>query len=293
MYPNPIGFSKRQGCNLRVRCYNREKTKNGEITLQIIDFHTHIYPEPIAAKAAQSIRDFYQLRDVEQPGTVAQLLSRGRAAGISRYVVLPVAMKPAQTASINDFILSQVALHPEFIGFGTVHAATENMTDEVQRIMDLGLKGLKMHPDFQLFVIGDPRLFPMYEMIQGKLPVIYHMGDPRYDFSHPKRLRHVLDLFPKLQVVAAHFGGYSMYETGCEYLKDTDCFFDISSSMMFMPEGVPETYIRKYGAERMVFGSDFPLWDPVQEVKRFMDLKLTEDEREQIAHKTAENLLNI
>ncbi len=271
----------------------KEIQKYEGIFLRIIDFHTHIYPEPIARKAAQSIRDFYQIQDVKLDGTAQQLLTLGKNAGIDKFVTLPVAVNPTQVSHINDFIVGQVSQHPEFIGFGTVHAAMEDPTDEVRRIMHLGLRGLKMHPDFQLFIIDDPRLFPVYELIQGKLPVVYHMGDPRYDFSHPKRLKHVLELFPKLQVVAAHFGGYSMYQTGCEYLEDTGCFFDISSSIMFMPEGVPEAYIRRYGAERMLFGSDFPLWNPEQEVKRFLNLKLTEEEREQIAHKTAEYLLQI
>lgn len=261
--------------------------------MRIIDFHTHIYPDPIAHKAAASIRDFYDIRDVELDGTVEALLRHGDKAGIDRFVVLPVAMNPKQNAHINDFIISRVAEQPRFVGFGTIHAATENITDEVQRVMDLGLRGIKMHPDFQLFNIDDERLFPVYEMLQDKIPVMYHMGDQRYDFSHPARLRHVLELFPKLQVVAAHFGGYSMYETGYEYLHDTNCFFDISSSIMFMEDGIPETYIRKFGAERMLFGSDFPLWNPAEEVQRFLDLKLTQDEREQIAHKTAEYILNI
>ncbi len=261
--------------------------------MRIIDFHTHIYPDAIAHKAAQSIREFYQIQDVKLDGTVEQLLTLGKEAGIDRFVTLPVAMKPIQTAHINDFMARQAAEHPEFIGFGSVHAAMDGLTDEVQRIMDLGLRGLKLHPDFQLFTIDDKRLFPMYEMIQDNIPLILHMGDPRYDFSHPKRLRNVLDQFPRLQVVAAHFGGYSMYDLGYEYLKDTGCFFDVSSSIMFMPQGMPERYIRRYGAERMVFGSDFPLWNPVQEVQRFFDLKLTEEEQEQIAHKTAESLLHL
>ncbi len=261
--------------------------------MRIIDFHTHIYPAPVAHKAAQTIRDFYQIREVELDGTAEQLLELGKNAGIDRFVTLPVSTKPAQTGRINDFMAGQVAAHPEFTGFGTVHAAMEGLTDEVRRIMELGLRGLKIHPDFQEFAIDDPRLFPVYEMIRGKLPVIYHMGDPRYDYSHPSRLRRVLELFPGLQVVAAHFGGYSMYETGYEYLKDTACFFDISSSVMFMPEGVAEDYIRRYGAERMVFGSDFPLWNPQIEVQRFLNLKLTCTEQEQIAHKTAEHLLGI
>jgi len=184
-------------------------------------------------------------------------------------------------------------LHPEFIGFGTVHAAMTDLTDEAERIISMGLRGVKMHPDSQVFPIDDERLFPLYEILQGKLPVILHMGDHRFDYSHPARLRNVLDQFPKLQVIAAHFGGYSMYQTAYECLKDKDCFFDISSSLMFMEKGVAERYISSYGAERMVFGSDFPLWDPRQEVKHFLDLDLTQQQREQIAYKTALYILGL
>jgi predicted TIM-barrel fold metal-dependent hydrolase len=158
-------------------------------------------------------------------------------------------------------------------------------------IMENGLRGLKMHPDSQQFAIDDPRLFPVYEAIQGKIPVILHMGDVRFDYSHPSRLRHVLEQFPKLQVIAAHFGGYSMPETAYEELKDKNCYFDISSSMMFMEDGAAERYIRAYGAHRFVYGTDFPLWDPRVEVPRFLRLKLTVDELEQIAYKTALHIL--
>ena len=259
--------------------------------MQIIDFHTHIYPDAIAKKAAESIRQFYCIEGSNMDGTVDQLLQRGRDAGITRFIVLPVGLKPDHVSHINDFILQQTKLHSEFTGFGTLHAAMPNLTDETQRIMDMGLRGIKMHPDSQVFDIDDPHLFPAYEMLQGKLPVMLHMGDVRYDHSHPRRLRHILDLFPKLDVIAAHFGGYSMYETAFEILKDKNCYFDISSSMMFMPKGVAEKYIRAYGPHRLVYGTDFPLWDPKIEVKRFLELNLTPEEIEQIAYKTALRIL--
>jgi len=259
--------------------------------LQIIDFHTHVYPNAIAHKAAQSIRDFYEIEDTDLDGTVDLLLEAGAAAGISRYIILPVGLKPGHVAHINDFIYQQTLAHPEFTGFGTLHAGMEDLTEECERILNLGLRGIKMHPDSQVFPIDDPRLFPAYEILQGRAPVILHMGDTRYDHSHPRRLRHVLEEFPDLEVIAAHFGGYSMPETAYRELKDTNCYFDISSSMMFMGEGVPEQYIRAYGAERFVYGTDFPLWDPRTEVPRFLDLKLTVDELEQIAYKTALHIL--
>lgn len=259
--------------------------------MQIIDFHTHIYPEAVAHKAAASIREFYQIGDVELDGTASELLRLGDAAGIDSFVILPVALKPDHVRHINEFILQQQAAQPRFTAFGTIHAAMENVAQEVQWIQEQGLHGVKMHPDSQVFPIDDPRLFPAYELLQDKLPVMLHMGDHRYDYSHPARLRRVLELFPRLQVIAAHFGGYSMYDTAYEMLKDKDCLLDVSSSLMFLPEGMAEKYINAYGAERMLFGSDFPLWDPRVEVERFLRLRLTPDQLEQIAYRTAKRIL--
>ena len=261
--------------------------------MEFIDFHTHVYPDAIAPKAADSIREFYGFGNEAINGTVEMLLQRGDMAGTSRFVILPVAMRPDRTRHINDFILQTIAEQPRFFGFGTVHAGMDNLMDEVAYIQEKGLRGIKMHPDSQVFPIDDERLFPMYEHLQGKLPMILHMGDHRFDYSHPARLRRVLDLFPKLQVIAAHFGAYAIYEEAYDQLKDKDCFFDVSSSLMFMGEGVAENYINRYGAERFVYGSDYPMWDPVEEMARFLKLKLTDDQFEHIANKTAKQILGI
>lgn len=261
--------------------------------MKIIDIHTHIYPDKIARKATESVRDFYQIYGGDLDGTVGTLLEHSKAAGVSQSVILPVSNTPSHVRSINSFILEQTKQHDCFIGFGTVHAEMEDLMGEVDWILAQGLKGIKMHPDSQRFPIDDERLYPMYESLQGKLPLMLHMGDPRYNFSHPVRLRKILDLFPGLDVIAAHFGGYTMYHTARELLWDTNCVFDISSAMMFMEPGEPEKYINCYGAERMAFGTDYPLWDPVVEVDRFRQLKLTDDQFDQIAHKTAERILKL
>ena len=261
--------------------------------MKLIDIHTHVYPDPIAQKATDSIKDFYGLGGGGMNGTVSMLRSRGAEAGITQYVVLPVAVRPDRTRHVNDFILQQAKQYDDFLCFGTVHAAMENIADEAEYIMDKGLRGIKMHPDTQEFTIDDPRLFPMYEAISGRIPVILHMGDRRYDYSQPSRLRRVLELFPRLDAIAAHFGGYGMYEEAYRQLHDKECIFDISSSMMFMADGVAEQYINMYGAERMAYGTDYPLWDPVREVAAFQRLKLTDEQFEQIAHKTAERFLKL
>ncbi len=262
--------------------------------MKIIDIHTHIYPDKIARKATESVRDFYQLAGCqEMDGTVDMLLQRGTEAGISQYVVLPVSNAANRVRSINTFILEQTQLNSNFIGFGTLHADMGDLEEEAEWILQNGLKGIKMHPDSQRFNIDDPRLFPIYDALQGKLPFLLHMGDPRYNYSHPVRLRRILDEFPKLEVIAAHFGGYSMFHTARELLQDTDCIFDVSSALMFMEKGEAEHYINHYGAERMAYGTDYPLWDPVNEVKRFQQLDLTDEQFDQISHKTAQRILKL
>ena len=261
--------------------------------MKIIDIHTHVYPDKVARKATHSIEEFYELDGSNMDGTVEMLRQRGAEAGISQYVILPVSNAANRVRSIYSFILEQTAAHDCFIGFGTLHADMEGLEEEADWILSSGLKGIKMHPDSQRFNIDDPRLFPVYEQIKGKIPVLLHMGDQRYNFSHPSRLRKVLDIFPDLEVIAAHFGGYSMFHTAKELLWDTDCVFDISSAMMFMEDGEAERYINCYGAERMAYGTDYPLWDPVAEVKRFKELKLSDSQFDQIAHKTAERILKL
>ena len=261
--------------------------------MKFIDIHSHIYPDDIAVKATQSIRNFYGIEGAPMNGTSKMLLERNREAGVEQMVILPVAIRPDRVQGINDFIQEKAAECDCFIPFGTVHAGMEGLTDEVERLLSLGVKGIKMHPDSQRFAIDDERLFPMYEAIRGRIPVMLHMGDQRYNYSHPVKLRKILDMFPGLDAIAAHFGGYSMQDVAYEQLKDTNCVMDVSSSMMFMKPGEAERYINLYGAERMAYGSDYPLWDPVQEMSSFMKLDITDAQREQIAHKTAERILKL
>lgn len=260
--------------------------------MKIIDFHTHIYPEKVARKATLSICDFYGLES-EQNGTAEELISLGASVGITDYAVLPVAVKPNGVSHINDFIVSECAAHPEFHGFGTVHAAMDDLVKEGERIAALGLHGIKMHPDTQCFAIDDERLFELYDAIGDRLIFVFHTGDKRYDYSDPMRLRRVLELFPKMRVIAAHLGGYSVWSEAVEALGSTNVFVDISSSMMFLSPELCVKYIREYGAERVLFGSDYPLWNPKNEVAAFERLPLSDAERELIAHKNAENLLGI
>ena len=259
--------------------------------MKIIDFHTHVYPDRLADKATQATCDFYGLC-TDQTGTVEQLLQKGQAAGIDRFVLLPVAVHPQGVRRVNEFIVEQVREHPEFYGFGTVHPDMEDMAGEIDYIRSSGLLGVKLHPDMQEINTDDERLFPLYERLRAiGMPLFVHCGDEHRDFSHPRRLRRVLDRFPGLTVIAAHLGGWSKWEEALACLQDTDCYLDISSCMMFMPPERVVAYVRAFGAHRVLFGTDFPIWDPVTEVRSLMALPLTDDEKEQVFYRNAGRII--
>ena len=259
--------------------------------MNVIDCHCHIYPEKIAGRAVQSVGDFYLIYMDESEGTGEGLLAACADSPITHYVVHSVAVKASNVQHINEYIASQCAAHPEFIGFATMHQDFEDPEAEIERAISLGLRGLKLHPDTQMVNMDDPRLMRVYEIIEGRLPLIVHTGDYRYDYSHPRRLKNILRTFPNLVVDAAHYGGWSIPEQGYDYLHDENLFIDISSSMQFLGARRSRELIEMWGTERVLFGSDFPMWSPVDEYNTFMSLGFTDDECENMLWHNCERFL--
>ncbi len=257
---------------------------------EIIDMHTHIFPEKIAAKAVHSIGSYYGIT-MYGPGTVDGLIESGRKIGVSKYVIHSSATTVDQVKRINDYVSSVKSEHDEFIGFGTLHSGLDDIDEEVDRIIALGLKGIKLHPEFQSFVIDAEEMLPVYKAIEGRLPLLIHMGDENKDSSSPYRLSRVLDMFPRLIVIAAHLGGYRMWKESCECLIGRKIYMDTSSSLYFMnPEKAVEM-IRAHGIEKVFFGTDYPMWDHEEELERFLKLDLTEAERRAILAGNAKSFL--
>lgn len=257
-----------------------------------VDIHSHIYPEKIAAKAVESVGRFYGI-EMSADGSSAALRALQEQAGIDYSVVHSVALKPNQVRTINDFIAETCQKYPSFIGFATMHQDFEDMEAEVERVIALGLHGFKLHPDSQGVNIDDIRLMRFYSLIEGRLPVMLHCGDYRFDNSHPKRTKRVLREFPGLVANCAHFGGWSLYDLAVEYLEDENCFMDISSASVYLGPRRTTELIRHYGAERIMFGSDFPMWNPVRELERFMLNDLSAQEQEQVLWHSAEDYLGM
>ena len=259
---------------------------------RVIDAHCHIYPQKIAAKAVTAIGNFYGIKMAED-GTADSLIRAGEAIGVEKYVVHSTATTVHQVRSINEYIYGEMQAHPEFIGFMTLHneMTDEAIEEEVELALSRGMKGVKLHPDFQKFNIDDAE--NIYRVTEGKLPVLLHMGDKRYDFSSPERLRRMAEKYPEQVFIGAHFGGYSVWDK-VECLKDLpNVYFDTSSSLFFLDKGKAADLIHRFGHERYFFGSDFPMWKPDEELKRFLALDLTEEEREDILFNNAAKLLNV
>ena len=164
----------------------------------------------------------------------------------------------------------------------------------MNRIKNEGLRGIKIHPDFQKFKVDAEEMDAIYdEMAELKLILLLHAGDARFDFSGPKRIAHLLEKHPDLTVVAAHFGGYTEWGKSQEYLVGKNCYFDTSSTLWKLDYKTALEMIRAHGADKFLFGSDYPMWKHDDEFERFNKLELTEQEKELILYKNAANLLGL
>ena len=260
----------------------------------VIDLHAHIFPDAIAEKASLSISKFYDI-PVRQGGSVDALLKLGDEAGIDKFVVHSVATTPVQVGSVLKFISSAVKAHPDrFIGFGSLHPDMENAGDAVKQMMDAGLKGVKLHPDMQLFALDEDRAFRMFESFAGKLPLLVHAGDKRYQFSNPHRIARMMDKFPEMVVIAAHMGGFSEWDEAAEVLAGrNNLYVDTSSTMFMLNDEQMMKAIRTFGVEHVMFASDYPMWSPVKELQHVRNLGLTEEQLHRIEWGTAAEVFGL
>ncbi|MBQ0099232.1 MAG: amidohydrolase family protein, partial [Firmicutes bacterium] len=223
--------------------------------MEIFDSHAHIYPEKIAEKATTAIGDFYNIKMEENKGTPSRLIEVGNKAGISRFLVHSCATKSSQVHSINEFILEEMKLHPEFIGFMTLHQdlTLEEMKKEIEFCVKNGFKGIKLHPDFQKFDIDGEDADKIYRAIietKCNFPILFHMGDNRYEYSKPEKLCIVAKKYPTINFIGAHFGGYRCWDRVEQYKGLENVYFDTSSSLAFISSERAKELIRFFTADR-------------------------------------------
>lgn len=264
--------------------------------MRIIDCHCHVYPPTVAARAVRGVADFYDRESSFGDGLAASVMDLWKARKVDHAVVFSVATKLSQVEHINSFIAKAVEEGGGFFtGLGTVHPDVPDMAKAVQDMLELGLKGVKLHPETQGCAVDDPRLLALYDACPEDFPILIHTGDFRYDMSNPDRTARILKMFPHRTFIGAHFGGWSVWDEAVRTLHGFDnLYVDTSSTFFWMSDhSKVRDYIRSYGSEKVLFGSDFPMWDVKPEIDDLLALKLRDDEYENIFHRNAEKVFGI
>jgi len=236
----------------------------------IIDFHAHCFSPRIVEKAIATLVANSGVRAPFADGTTAGLLAAMDQTGIDACVIANIATNPRQQRAVNDFAISLLA-EPRFIPFGSVHPDAPDAIEELRCLAAAGIKGIKLHPDYQEFFADEPRLFPIYEEIARLgLVTLFHAGvdtglcDPVR--ATPEHLLRALPAFGGAPVVAAHFGGFLLWREVMEHLCGQDIYFDTSYCARKIPPPWARRIVELHGKDRILFGTDLPWSDPQDEL---------------------------
>lgn len=267
----------------------------------MIDFHTHLFPDPIAPKALASLQAGAQRVEgkavaPQTDGTRAGLIASMKENGVDVSVVLPIATKPSQTPTINRF--AGTVQTDGLLSFYSLHPAQEDWEAVLESIAAEGAKGIKLHPEFQSADVDSPEMIRILKKAAGlSLMVVLHTGKdigvPPPVHCTPEQLARALDAVPDVCVVAAHLGGWRMWDQVESCLVGRDLYLDTAFVADYL---APEQYlriIRKHGAHRVLFGSDSPWECPAHTLKGLQALGLTKEEMQLITHDNAARLLGI
>ncbi|ABN53786.1 MAG TPA: amidohydrolase [Hungateiclostridium thermocellum] len=261
----------------------------------IIDFHVHCFPDKLAPRAVSQLAANAGIPP-RVDGTINGLKESMKRAGISKSVVLSIATKPTQTENINNW--SAEIQDEEIIAFGSIHPDYENWKAELFRIKNMGLKGIKFHPDYQKFFVDDKKMFPIYETAFGLgLIVVFHagvdIGLPAPYHATPERLEKIVRTFPRCKVVAAHMGGFSLWDDVERFLVGTDIYLDTSYSLDFMDGEQAKRIIRNHDVKKILFATDSPWADQKEAISKLKSLNLDKETEDAILGLNAKALLGL
>jgi predicted TIM-barrel fold metal-dependent hydrolase len=259
--------------------------------MRVIDFHVHAFADPLAARAIEALEEEGGV-DARYDGTVTGLRQAMERAGVGSAVVQPVATKPSQVRRINEWA---AGLSEPIIGFGSVHPAAEDPAADVAHAAGLGLRGLKLHPEYQEFAPDDTGLDPLYEAAQDAgLVLLFHAGKdigiPTVRGT-PEAFARLIERRSGLRLVLAHMGGFGMWDEVERLLVGKDVYFDTSYTLGHLPADRFVSLVRAHGPERVLFGSDGPWTDMGEELARLRASGLSARELSAIESENALRLL--
>ena len=262
----------------------------------IIDFHTHCFPDSLAAKAIPKLSHAAGGLIPCTDGTLSGLRTSMKNCGVDVSVVMNIATNADQMRKVNDFAAS-INNREDIFSFGSVFPFAPDAFEELERIKALGLWGIKLHPEYQGFSVDDERLFPLYEKISSLgLITLFHAGvdygfAPPYGAT-PEKMAVALKYFSS-PVIAAHWGGVCSGEEVLRRLCGLDIYFDLSFGYGTMPKYLAEKIAEKHGTDKLLFASDTPWHSPALELSLISSLGLSENELSKIKSKNAKKLLGI
>ena len=261
----------------------------------IIDFHTHGFPDELAMKAVAFLSEKAGIPAILN-GTISDIKRSMETNHITGSVLFNIATKPSQTEKINNWA---VQIQDEgIIPFGSIHPLSEGWENELKRIKELGLKGIKFHPEYQEFYVDDEAMFPIYELaFELGLVIAFHAGEdigfaPPYHCT-PERLATLINRFKGGKIVAAHMGGYQYWDEVEKHLVGKDIYFDTSYAVGIMDDRQAKRIIENHGYTRILFGSDSPWKDQGWSVQCIKNLCLGPEIEEAILYKNAVELLSL
>lgn len=259
----------------------------------IVDSHVHVWPDRIAKLALAN-----PLEEMERhgDGTVAGSIAAMDRAGIDRSISLGVADTPGRLDKANAFAAS---LDPErFVGFGSVHPGC-SVAENIESLRRHGLRGAKLHPLFQGYALDDPRLGEILDAMQGEFAIIAHVGHGDTPESNaratPAMMAALVREYPRLDIVAAHFGGYLTMTEAEDLIMGLPVYVDTSwppGLAAIEPRRV-RRFIERHGPERVSFATDWPMADPARERTAIEDLGLGADDTAAILGGNISRLLGL
>lgn len=260
-----------------------------------IDFHTHLFPDKLAEKTVEHLAKISGYKP-NSNATSSGNINIMDKYNIDKSVVCNIATNVKQTENVNRFA-AETDKNDRFVSFGSVHPDCD-FEYYLDFLKERGIKGIKLHPDYQGFFIDDKKLNRLYEaVLRRDFVLIFHtgvdegIGEPVH--ATPERIKNVISVFRGERVVFAHMGGFKMSESAMELLCSEPIFFDTSCNERFVPFDFFEGMVKAHGTDKVLFGTDLPWSDPAVGLERIRKLNISEEEKEMILGKNAERLLRL
>ena len=263
----------------------------------IIDFHNHVFPDKIAEKTMRFLRDeIDDMYGAVHDGTASGLLKSMDAFGIDISIILPIVTRQSQTKSINEWAASICS--DRLISFGSIYPHTDDYKRDIDFVSGLGLRGLKLHAEYQSFNVDDEFMLKIYDYALNKGLIILHHGGldeayPDTARSTPRMFARVAEEMKGAVIIAAHLGGYKLWDDVEKYLVGTDIYFDTSMGFEFFTEDQFLRIVKKHGTDKILFASDSPWSNAKTEREHLLSMPLSDDEKAAILSGNAKRILNI